>query len=105
MKKARISHLVSVVKGLPFKPVTKRIWQGIQDEGLDEENDCFDRSDWLYATLPISAEEKIGLMKTSEDVVNGFNLFDIKLKSEYDMRVIDLIDYDNGSVYLVRLKS
>jgi hypothetical protein len=49
-------------------------------------------------------EDKNGLINFDDDVVNDFNEFDIELKDsqKYPYNMIDMIDYNNGIVYILK---
>ena len=59
----------------------------------------------MFTTLNLTSKDKNGLIEFDDDVIEKFNDFDIKLKSmsEYPFNKLDLIDYDNGVVYIIRL--
>lgn len=84
-----------------FKPVTNEVWETILDEGLDEEFDAPCRKNWKFMSLEIDEVDKENLKKFEDETVEKFNLFDIKLKDLYKLKLIDFIDYDNGIVVIV----
>jgi hypothetical protein len=92
---------LSQVPNLTWKPVSRSVWNTIQDEGLDEEQDAPKHTDWIMASLTISPEDARALQSFDSDAIEDFNRFDIHLKSRYP-GLTDLIDYDNGTVTIVK---
>lgn len=97
-----VSDYLKAVEALNYTPLTKKIWATIRDEGLDEEFGLPKPNQWVYAVLPISDHDREGLMSFSDEALEKFNLFDIKLKDQFEMKFIDLIDYDSGLVVIVK---
>jgi hypothetical protein len=93
--------LLSQIPNLVWQPVNRDVWNAIQDEGLDEEQDAPNRTDWLMAFLSISQQDAQALQALDDDAIEKFNRFDIQLKSRYP-GLTDLIDYDNGTVTIVK---
>ncbi len=93
---------VSLVESLAFYPLTPAVWDTIQDEGLDEEQDAPLASQWEMAVFPLSAQDQAALKAMTDEVLERFNAFDIALKERWNCAVIDLIDYDRGQVILVK---
>ncbi len=86
---------------LNWQPINRNIWETIQDEGLDEEQESYSPKDWVMASLPLSPEDISGLQNFEEDTVEDFNMFDIGLKERFP-GYVDLIDYDAGTVTIVK---
>ena len=89
------------ISNLAWKPLTRSVWNTIQDEGLDEEQDAPKHTDWVMASLDVSAEDAQALQSFDDNAIEDFNRFDIQLKSRYP-GLTDLIDYDNGTVTIVK---
>ena len=89
------------ISNLAWKPLTRGVWNTIQDEGLDEEQDAPKHTDWVMASLDVSAEDARALQSFDDNAIEDFNRFDIQLKSRYP-GLTDLIDYDNGTVTIVK---
>lgn len=91
---------------LDYHPVTHKIYDEIQFEGIDEEWDIYDMHDFEYAIYPIPEEDAIGLKNSSEETMNKYNRFDIFIKDSglWDQKYVDMIDYEKGIVYIVRVK-
>lgn len=94
-------YLAQVPK-LSWNSINKNTWETIQDEGLDEEQNAFSPNEWVMAKLNLSPEDVTGLQQFNEDTVEDFNLFDIGLKEKYP-GYVDLIDYDAGTVTIVKI--
>jgi hypothetical protein len=92
---------LSQVPNLTWKPVSRSVWNTIQDEGLDEEQDAPKHTDWIMASLIISPDDARALQAFDSDAIEDFNRFDIHLKSRHP-GLTDLIDYDNGTVTIVK---
>jgi hypothetical protein len=93
-----------------YNKLTNKLFNDIDEEGwLEQLEDFygkkFTRNDFSFTTLKLTENDKNGLINFDDDVIEKFNDFDIKLKSidEYPFKKLDLIDYDNGVVYVVRL--
>ena len=99
--KPYISKLVDDVDHLVFWPISKTTWETIGFEGLDEEFNAYNESDWNEAILPINNKIKEKLLKNDSGIIEDFNDFDILLKKKYSMQYIDLIDYEDGIVRIV----
>lgn len=54
------------------------------------------------ARLPIRPEHSNLLRITDSNIVEAFNQFDIDLKAKFNGVIVDLIDYDAGTVTLVK---
>ena len=102
----KISELTSgylaQIPRLNWRPVSKSVWNSIQDEGLDEEQDAVDPADWIMASLDITPQDATALMAYDDDAIEEFNRFDIALKQKYP-GLVDLIDYDRGTVTIVKV--
>jgi hypothetical protein len=93
---------LSQIPNLNWQPVNRRIWNAIQDEGLDEEQNALDPSNWVMASLNISPEDAQALQAFDDNAIEEFNRFDIALKSRFP-GLVDLIDYDRGTVTIVKV--
>lgn len=103
----KISELTSGYLGqiasLTWQPVSRSVWNSIQDEGLDEEQDAPNPADWIMSSLDITPQDATALMAYDDNAIEEFNRFDIALKQRYP-GMVDLIDYDNGIVTIVKVK-
>ena len=101
IKEITTSYL-SQIPQLHWQPVNRRVWTTIQDEGLDEEQNAFEPGDWVMALLDIDTKDAEALRSYDDDAIEEFNRFDIALKSKYP-GLVDLIDYDRGTVTIVKV--
>jgi hypothetical protein len=92
---------LSQIPNLIWKPVSRGVWNTIQEEGLDEEQDALNHTDWVMASLSIDPTDAQALQAFDNDAIEDFNRFDIHLKSRYP-GLTDLIDYDRGTVTIVK---
>ena len=92
---------LSQIPNLTWKPVSRSVWNTIQDEGLDEEQDAPSHTDWAMASLSIDPKDAQALQAFDSDAIEDFNRFDIHLKSCYP-GLTDLIDYDRGTITIVK---
>lgn len=74
----------------------------IQIEGLDEEFNIFDESNWQYYNLTVPEIIKNGLISFDRYFIEMINRFDIQLKNIFNCQYIDLIDYDTGEITIVK---
>jgi len=103
MKISEITNgFLAQVPRLNWQPVNKSVWSSIQDEGLDEEQDAFEPSNWVMASLNISPEDARALQAYDDNAIEEFNRFDIALKQKFP-GLVDLIDYDRGTVTIVKV--
>lgn len=94
-------NYLSQIPNLSWQPVSRSVWNTIQDEGLDEEQAAPEHTDWVMASLSISPKDARALQAFDNDAIEDFNRFDIHLKSRYP-GLTDLIDYDRGTVTIVK---
>jgi hypothetical protein len=97
-----IEEYLNQVSNLNFSICTKSIFRQIQIEGLDEENDAYNINQWEFAFLNIGNNDLLGLKNLESETIDKFNLFDIKLKELYNMKYYDLIEYEEGTICIVR---
>ena len=104
MKDDIINEYVEIIPSLNYQPVNDNEWEIIDEwEGITELFDIYDRENYLIAELPIIDEDSNELKQQTDNILNKFNNFDIKLKNKYNMKYIDLIDYQNGIVKIVKI--
>jgi len=94
-------NYLSQIPNLDWKPINRSVWNTIQDEGLDEEQDAPEHTDWVMASLSVDPKDAQALQAFDNDAIEDFNRFDIHLKSRYP-GLTDLIDYDRGTVTIVK---
>ena len=93
-----------ILNDTSFIPCTKELFEIIQVEGLDEEFDRYKRSDWLFLKLILPENISNRIKKFDEEIINMLNEFDIILKDRFNIKYIDLIDYDTGEINIVKVK-
>lgn len=97
-------HMIQIDFGI-WKPITKSTINTLRDEGWMEEYNIFFK-DVEQLQLELSKEDSLGLQMFDEDTVEKYNRFDIVIKERYKPEnIIDLIDYDNGTILIARRKS
>lgn len=94
-----------------YNPISMMLFTEISQEGhvtsLREVYERkFTKKDFEYLILNISKKDQDGLKAYKDSAVNKFNRFDIELKERQKgyPKIVDFIDYDNGVVYIVRVK-
>ena len=98
---SEFTDLLSQVRAGEYEPLTDEVWEVIQDEGYNEELELYNPEDFEYMVLTIPHEDVEALKAFSAEALEKYNRFDIELKEKYENH-IDLIDYDNGVVKVVR---
>ena len=101
---SEFADLLLQVRDGEYKPLTDRVWGAIQHEGFNEELELYNPEDFEYMVLKIPPEDEVALKAYSDEALEKYNRFDIELKEKYENH-IDLIDYDNGVVKVVRVKN
>lgn len=106
----RVDDYINQLNTNEYINITNKLFNDIEDEGWLEQledfyNRKFDKTNFKYMTLKLTENDKQGLVNFDDDVIEKFNDFDIKLKSmdKYPFKKLDLIDYDNGIVFIVKL--
>ena len=82
-------------------------WDGWVDDAsrLGHGEKGYKREDYEYIELEISEEDEFGLATGDEKTIDKYNDFDIELKEKiYDKGYLDLINYDEGKVFIVKIK-
>ena len=92
---------LSQIPTLMWTAINRTTWETIQDEGLDEEQNALNANQWSMASLQITPEDASALQAFDDDMVDDFNRFDIGLKERYPS-LVDFIDYDAGTVTIVK---
>jgi len=105
-----VNDYINQLNNNEYSKLTNKLFNEIEDEGWLEQledfyNKKFSKNDFSFTTLKLTTNDRNGLINFDDDVIEKFNDFDIKLKSmsEYPFNKLDLIDYDNGVVYIIRL--
>ena len=105
-----VNDYINQLNNNEYSKLTNKLFNEIEDEGWLEQledfyNRKFNKNDFSFTMLKLTTNDRNGLINFDDDVIEKFNDFDIKLKSmsEYPFNKLDLIDYDNGVVYIIRL--
>ena len=105
-----VNDYINQLNNNEYSKLTNKLYSDIEDEGWLEQledfyNRKFNKTDFSFTTLKLTSKDRNGLIEFDDDVIEKFNDFDIELKSmsEYPFNKLDLIDYDNGVVYIIRL--
>lgn len=100
-----VEEYINQIPYIHWNSIDKSTWLSIKYEGLDIEFDARNPKLWKMGILNISNEDSHNLKFFDNDTVDKFNRFDIALKETFNMTIIDLIDYENGTVKLITIKS
>jgi len=105
-----VNDYINQLNNNEYSKLSDNLYSDIEDEGWLEQledfyNRKFNKNDFSFTTLNLTSKDKNGLIEFDGDAIEKFNDFDIRLKSmsEYPFNKLDLIDYDNGVVYIIRL--
>ncbi len=105
-----VNDYINQLNNNEYCKLSNKLYSDIEDEGWLEQledfyNRKFNKNDFSFTTLKLMSKDRNGLIEFDDDVIEKFNDFDIKLKSmsEYPFNKLDLIDYDKGVVYIIRL--
>jgi hypothetical protein len=106
-----VDDYINQLNSNEYSKLTKKLFSDIEDEGWLEQledfyNKKFDITNFKFMMLTLTNADKQGLINFDDDTIEKFNDFDIKLKSmgKYPYNTLDLIDYDNGIVYIVKFE-
>ena len=90
-------------------PVTDELFIDLEEEGWIEDleyglDDGVCKGDLVYKELDLIEEDKNGLINYYYNIIEDFNEFDIEIKNtqKYPFKMIDFIDYQTGSVFIVK---
>lgn len=105
-----VNDYINQLNNNEYSKLTNKLFNEIEDEGWLEQledfyNRKFNKNDFSFTTLKLTTNDRNGSINFDDDVIEKFNDFDIKLKSmsKYPFNRLDLIDYDSGVVYIIRL--
>ena len=93
-----------------WNPITDKMFDDLCDEGWIEDleyvYDDITKDNIIVKELELIDEDKIGKIFFNDDVINDFNELDIEIKDKekYPFNMIDMIDYENGKVYILKYK-
>ena len=89
--KYNVDQYLNQIDSLKFSDISKDTLEVIQIEGLDEEFDAYDETQWQEALLELSLDDEKSLKLMESNTVEKFNYFDIQLKDKYNGKIIDLM--------------
>jgi hypothetical protein len=91
-----------------WKLITDELYNDLLDEGWIEDLEYVygdvNKEDIVFKELELIDEDRIGLINFYDDILNDFNELDIEIKNgqKYPFNMIDMIDYNNGKVYILK---
>jgi len=95
-----------------YQELTNDVWDSLQWDGwIDDASRLHHgkrgekREDYEFIELDIPEADEFGLATNDEEIIEKYNEFDIELKDKlYDKGYLDIIDYDEGKVRIVKIK-
>lgn len=99
-----IQYYLDQIDKLDFQKVSNNTFETIRYEGLDEESGIFEQDSWVEAELKVTDHDIVGLKEMNQYSVEKFNYFDILLKDLHNNKLVDLIDYDSGTIKIIKTK-
>lgn len=104
-RKDPFAGLLRQIEGGGYHAVTDEIWDTLEVEGFPEEVGNAKRACYEFLELTIPPRDRASLMKLDGETVEKYNKFDARLKDIFGVtKYIDLVDYDNGRIKVVRVK-
>lgn len=103
-----VNEYLNEIEYSDYYEMNDEIFRLISEDGLVEQleevyNETLNKDDFEYMSLELTDDDSEGLMNDDDDVVDKFNVLSTKLK-KLKQNTYDLIDYDNGVVYIINLK-
>ena len=95
-----------------FQELNDDIWESLEYDGWVDDGSRlgygergYDKSEYEYIEIDIPEEDEFGLVTGDENTIEKYNDFDIELKEKlYDKGYLDIIDYDEGKLFIVKIK-
>ena len=84
---------------LEYKKIIGSVWSTIQWKRINR-GDYKSMSQWLYSKFEISEEESKGLREFDPSIIEKYQDFSKELKEIYNGDFVDIINYDEGYVYI-----
>jgi hypothetical protein len=108
----KFKNLFDQILNTDYQDLTDTIWEFVLDDGwvddasrLGHGEKGYKKDDYEYIELDIPEPDEFGLATMDEETIEKYNEFDIELKDKlYDKGYLDLIDYDEGKIYIVKIK-
>ena len=103
-----VNEYLNEIEYSDYYEMNDEIFRLISEDGLVEQleevyNETLNKDDFEYMSLELTDDDSEGLMNDDDDVVDKFNVLSTKIK-KLKQNTYDLIDYDNGVVYIINLK-
>lgn len=93
----------SILKFDSYLNITNDIWNIIIMEWLNEEywKIWEEKTNWKFIKLKISDKDINWLKELNDSIINKYNSFDIFLKEKYNLKFVDLVNYDKWEIIIV----
>lgn len=112
IKDYKFKKLFDQIESKSFADINDSLWEMIKWDGwindksrYKSDEKGYKKDDYEYIELDIPEIDEFGLVTADDKTIDKYNEFDIQLKDRYYKKgYIDFIDYDNGKVYVVRIK-
>lgn len=112
IKSYKFKNLFDQIISGNYQELTDDIWEALEWDGwIDDASRLHygkkgdKREDYEFIELDIPETDEFGLATKDDDAINKYNEFDIELKEKlYDKGYLDLINYDEGKVRIVKIK-
>lgn len=109
----RFKKLFDQIINTEYKDLYDDLWNSLKIDGwIDDASRKghgeygYKKDDYEYIELEIPEIDEFGLATGDDKTIEKYNDFDIELKDKiYDNGYLDLIDYDEGIVYIIKIKS
>lgn len=108
----KFKNLFEQILNSDYNDLNDYLWELLKEEGwIDDASrknhgiSGYKISDYEFIELKIPEFDEFGLITFDDDIIEKYNEFDIELKEKlYDKGYNDFIDYENGKVYIIKLK-
>jgi len=108
----KFKDIFDQIKDGDFKDLNNDIWESLEYDGwIDDASRVgygkygLDKEDYEYIEIDIPEEDEFGLITLDDNIIEKYNDFDIEFKDKYyNKGYLDLVNYDEGKLFIVRLK-
>lgn len=98
-----ISYYLEKIQQEIYQKVPYELFEECLEEGFPYEIDDGEKSEnWNYIKLDIKPQHIKGLISLDSNTIELFNELDIKLKDLYNLKIINLINYNTGEVFIFK---